>query len=72
LHPWVPFVAASSAIVVLVALLSWCWRGVPGRDEHLGDSRGGAVGFSHRALAPLGPGTAGTPASVGESQAASR
>ncbi len=72
LHPWVPFVAASSAIVVLVALLSWCWRGVPGRDEHLSDSRRGAVGFSQRALAPLGPGTAGTPASVGESQAASR
>ena len=33
LHPWVPFVGAASLIVVLVALLSLCWRGVPGRDE---------------------------------------
>lgn len=33
LHPWVPFVGASSAIVVLVGLLAWCWRGVRGRDS---------------------------------------
>ena len=70
LHPWVPFVGAASAIVVLVALLSWCWRGVPGREARPDDSRGGALGLAGASLALPGPGPAGDPASVGESQAA--
>ena len=32
LRPWLPFVGGSTAIVVLVALLGWCWRGVSGRS----------------------------------------
>ena len=31
LRPWVPFDGGSTMIVVLIALLALCWRGVPGR-----------------------------------------
>lgn len=33
LRPWVPFVGASALIFVVVAVLGWCWRGVPGRER---------------------------------------
>lgn len=38
LHHYLPFVSASSLIVLLVAAMAWCWRGVPGRHERLGGS----------------------------------
>ena len=31
IQPWVPFIGGSSVIVVLVVVLAFCWRGVPGR-----------------------------------------
>jgi DHA1 family multidrug resistance protein-like MFS transporter len=37
LRPWLPFVGASAVIVVLMALLGWCWRGVSGRGERPAD-----------------------------------
>jgi DHA1 family multidrug resistance protein-like MFS transporter len=63
LHPWVPFVGAAGAIVILVALLSWCWRGVPGRDPRRGDSRTDEAGLAPVSPARQGPGEAVTPAS---------
>jgi len=69
LHPWVPFVAASSAIVVSVAVLSWCWRGVPGRAERPDDSRTGAAA-ARTSLAQPRPDRSGEPAPIGESQEA--
>ena len=63
LHPWVPFVGASGAIVILVVLLSWCWRGVPGRDPRPGDSRTGDAGLVPVSPARRGPADAVSPAS---------
>jgi len=45
-QPWVPFLGASGAIVVLVGLLAWCWRGVPGRGERPSESASPAVDAS--------------------------
>jgi MFS transporter, DHA1 family, multidrug resistance protein len=36
LQPWVPFIGGSSVIVVLVVVLAFCWRGVPGRAARPG------------------------------------
>ncbi len=63
LHPWVPFVGASGAIVILVALLSWCWRGVPGRDPRPGDSRTEEARLVPVSPARRGPADAVPPAS---------
>jgi DHA1 family multidrug resistance protein-like MFS transporter len=63
LHPWVPFVGASGAIVILVVLLSWCWRGVPGRDPRPGDSRTDEAGAVAVSPVRRGPGEAAVPAS---------
>ncbi|HLN04836.1 MAG TPA: hypothetical protein VK217_01055, partial [Acidimicrobiales bacterium] len=40
------FLGASGAIVVLVGLLAWCWRGVPGRGERPSESPSPAVDAS--------------------------
>jgi DHA1 family multidrug resistance protein-like MFS transporter len=72
LHPWVPFVGASGAIVVLVAVLSWCWRGVPGRAERPGESRGDRAGLGGTSLVRSRAGGGCDPASIGESQVATR
>jgi DHA1 family multidrug resistance protein-like MFS transporter len=69
LHPWVPFVGASGAIVVLVALLGWCWRGVPGRGERPGASRGGVLGSTGTSLARPRPGSGSGTTSIGQAQA---
>lgn len=47
LHPWVPFTGAAGAIVIFVALIGWCWRGVPGREE---PGAGGACDVSGKAM----------------------
>ena len=47
LHPWVPFTGAAGAIVIVVGLIGWCWRGVPGRGE---PGAGGARDGSGKAI----------------------
>ena len=49
LHPWVPFVGAASLIVVLVALMPLCWRGVPGRDKATSGQGGTCVQVANTA-----------------------
>ncbi len=63
LHPWVPFVGASGAIVILVVVLSLCWRGVPGRDRRPGDPRPPGAGLAPLPSARRGPDEAVAPAS---------
>jgi DHA1 family multidrug resistance protein-like MFS transporter len=70
LHPWVPFVGASGAIVVLVVLLSWCWRGVPGRGPGSGDSGDHAAAIIRSSLARSGTDEAGGPSPTRRSQVA--
>ena len=63
IQPWVPFIGGSSVIVVLVVVLAFCWRGVPGRgagpgraSDPLEPSRSpiGALSSDARAGAPVG------------------
>ncbi|MGD0439166.1 MAG: MFS transporter [Acidimicrobiales bacterium] len=63
LHPWVPFVGAAGAIVVVVALMSWCWQGVPGRDERADGPGTAPAGPTPAAPMRERPGEAGNPAS---------
>ena len=44
LHPWVPFVGASMAIVLVVVLLCLCWRGIPGRGSSSRESSSFPIG----------------------------
>ncbi len=57
LQPWVPFVGASLVIIVVVALMGWCWRGVPGRGERPEDTQGEPVGATGSPVARLNTGS---------------
>ena len=55
LHPWVPFLGAAGAIVLTVAVMALCWRGVPGRGAPIWDP----AHLTGPEPLPSGPGPAG-------------
>jgi DHA1 family multidrug resistance protein-like MFS transporter len=65
LRPWVPFVGGASVIVVLVMLLAWCWRGVPGRSAR---PRSGPLEMTASPEAELAPDRARPPVPIEQAQ----